>query len=302
MDLARYKDGEALDFTLAAVMAKPWRRVALSASPETESYEKRAVVTRPARMGRLRAALDPGPTATLDGGNAIAVKLLYGGLQSVSTLALLNGANRVAIRARNGEWEIIGFRDAEEVDADVWHLTGLLRGLGGTEDATMAGSASGAPLVVLDSAATRLSLEGREAGLTLNWIAEAYGATGGRAGPIAFAGGMRAETPLAPVHLAARRTEAGDIALSWVRRSRLNADSWNGDDIPLDEAEEVYRLQILSGATVVRSLTVANHSFLYTQAQELEDFGASQSAITFRVRQKGATVALGIAAGRTVVL
>ena len=74
-----------------------------------------------------------------------------------------------------------------------------------------------------------LGLQAEAAALMLNWIAEAYGSAGGRAGPIAFSGGMRAETPLAPVHLSAVRMEDGDIALSWLRRSRMDADGWGGD-------------------------------------------------------------------------
>jgi hypothetical protein len=302
MDLARYDDGKALDFAAAAITAKPWRRAALSVSPEHENYDKRATVTRPARAGRLRAALGPGPTACLDNASEIRVAMIYGGLQSVSMLALLNGANRIAVQAQSGEWEIIGFKAAEEVSPGVWHLTGLLRGLAGTEDAMAAGALIDAPLVILDQSVTPLGLQAEEAGLTLNWIVEAYGSAGGRAGPIVFSGGIRAETPLAPVHLAAKRTEDGDIALSWMRRSRIDADGWGGDDIPMDESSEAYRLQILDGGDSVRSVSVPTGAFLYTAAMELADFGAALGAVSFRVRQKGAKVALGIAAERTVTL
>jgi hypothetical protein len=302
MDLARYDDGNAQDFAAAAVTAKPWRRVALSVSPEHENYDKRAAVTRPARVGRLRAALGSGPTACLDNANEIHVAMVYGGLQSVSMLALLNGANRIAVQSQSGEWEIIGFRAAEEVSPGVWHLTGLLRGLAGTEDAMAAGALVDAPLVVLDRSVTPLGLQAEEAGLTLNWIVEAYGSAGGRAGPIAFSGGIRAETPLAPVHLAARRTEDGDIAFSWIRRSRVDADGWGGDDVPLDESTEAYRLQILDGGDAVRTVSISASAFVYTAAMELADFGAAQDSVSFRVRQKGAKVALGIAAEKTAGL
>jgi hypothetical protein len=228
--------------------------------------------------------------------------MVYGGLQSVSMLALLNGANRIAVQAQTGEWEIIGFQIAEEVSPDVWHLGGLLRGLAGTEDATAAGALIDAPLVVLDQSVTPLGLQAEEAGLTLNWIVEAYGSAGGRAGPIAFAGGIRAETPLAPAHLNAERAADGDVALSWVRRSRIDADGWSGDDVPLDESSEAYRLQILDGDAAMRTVSVTTNTFVYTAAMELADFGATQAAISFRVRQKGAKVALGIAAEKTVTL
>ncbi|MBL0371082.1 glycoside hydrolase/phage tail family protein [Rhizobium sp. KVB221] len=302
MDLARYRDGPAIDFACAAVTAKPWRRSALSVSAESENYDKRAVVTRPARTGRLQMALEPGPTAVTDWKNVIRVRMIYGGLSSVSALAQMNGANRIAVRAENGEWEIIGFRVAEEVSANVWNLSGLLRGIAGTEDAMAAGTVAGAPLVVLDQSITPLGLETSEAGLTLNWIAEAFGSAGGKVGPIAFAGGMRAEMPLAPAHLDAVRKPTGDIALSWVRRARIGADAWEGDEIALDEPNETYRLELLGGGAVVRTVSVASSNVLYTQGMEHADFGGMQASVSFRVRQKGARVALGIAAERTVIL
>ena len=43
-------------------------------------------------------------------------------------------------------------------------------------------------------------------------------------------------------------------------------------------------------------LSVLSSAFLYTAAMETADFGGPQSGISFRVRQKGSKVALGIAA------
>jgi uncharacterized protein with HEPN domain len=302
MDLARFRDGGAMDFSLAAVTARPWRRVALSASPEAENYDRRALINRPARVGRLLAPLAAGPTACIDRAGTIRVAMTYGGLQSVSMKGLLNGANRLAVQAASGIWEIIGFSTAEEVAPDSWRLTGLLRGLAGTEDATSAGAAIDAAVVLLDQAVTPLGLAARETGLALNWIAEAHGMAGGRVGPMAFSGGIRAATPLAPVHLDAQRTTGGDIALSWVRRGRIDADGWDGDDIPLDETFEAYRIDILNGGQSVRAASAPGPAFAYTLPMQMTDFGAPVSEIRFRVRQKGAQVALGIAAERAVSL
>lgn len=297
MDLPRYADGEG--FARAAVAARPWRQVALSVSPETESYERRVVLPQPARVGRLTASLGPGPCGRLDEANAIAVRMIHGGLSSVSALAQLNRANRAALLAENGTWEVLSFRTAEEVSPGRWQLTGLLRGLCGTEDATQAGATTGTAFVMLDDAVKPLGLRGHEAGLTLNWLAEAAG--GGRFGPVAFTGGLRAETPLAPVHLCAERV-AGGIALGWVRRSRLDADGWEGEDVVPDEEVEAYQVEILDGASVVRTLSVASPEALYTDAAEITDFGGPQPDIAFRVRQRGSRIALGIAAERSTTL
>lgn len=293
MDLPRYEDGNR--FSRAAVATKPWRRVVLSVSPETENYERRAVLVKPARIGRLTTPLGPGPAGRIDRANSITVRMVHGGLSSVSELALLNKANRAAIRAENGVWELVSFRTAEEIAPGHWELSGLLRGLCGTEDATSAGSAIGAPFVILDDALRSMGIGAEEAGLTLNWLAEAGGSGGGRSGPRSFVGGIRAETPLSPVHLRAER-EVDGIRLRWVRRSRIDADAWAGADVPLDEDVEAYAVEILDGAATTRTLTSAVPDVLYTNAMEAADFGAPQAAIGFRVRQLGSKVALGIPA------
>jgi len=302
MDLARYRPGDGADFSVVAIAAKPWRRIAISSSPETDTYQRRTIATSPARIGRLRTALGAGPTATIDWHNDIRVRMIHGGLASVSALAMLNGANRLVIQAQSGQWEILAFARATEVSADLWSLTGLLRGLAGTEDAMRAGALLDAPLVMLDASVRNLGLDAEEAGLDLNWIAERFGSGGGRVGPVRFAGGIRAETPLAPVHLGARRLADGDIGLSWVRRSRIAGDGWGGEDIPLDEDVEAYRLQILDGETVRRTANLASNGFIYTASMQEADFGGPLTTIVFRVRQKGSRVALGIAAEATISL
>ncbi|MFP3802243.1 hypothetical protein, partial [Paraburkholderia sp. SIMBA_027] len=100
----------------------------------------------------------------------------------------------------NGSWEVLAFQQAEEIAAGRWRLSGLLRGLAGSEDAMGAGAEAGASIVVLDEAVVPLGLGGDEMGLRLNWIVEASGVSG-KIGPFVFEGGMRAETPLSPVHL-----------------------------------------------------------------------------------------------------
>ncbi|MCV3765603.1 glycoside hydrolase/phage tail family protein [Rhizobium sp. TRM95796] len=300
MDLPRLGDGEDQDFAMAAVAASPWRRTRMSVSSGADNYEGRLTLSRRASLGRLTTALGAGPTAVIDHANTVTVRMTSGAVESVSRSALLNGANRAAIAAGNGGWEIIAFQSAEEIEADVWRLHGLLRGLCGTDDALAAGAESGARFVLLDDAVRSLGLKGTEAGLTLNWIAEAAGAAGGRVGPYVFSGGERAATPLAPVHLRGWREPDGDIRFKWIRRGRIDADGWDGDDIPLDEVREAYRLDIVRHGEVVRSLHVNDPEALYAADDEIADFGAPQTALTIRVRQRGARVAAGLPAHATL--
>ena len=103
--------------------------------------------------------------------------------------------------------------------------------------------------------------------------------------------------PLAPVHLKARRG-AGGVTVTWIRRTRIDGDSWVGE-VPLGEDSERYEVDILSGGDVVRTLTATSPSALYASADELADFGAAQTSLTVRVAQLSATVGRGFAAQST---
>ena len=89
---------------------------------------------------------------------------------------------------------------------------------------------------------------------------------------------------------------------SWVRRGRIDSDNWAAADIPLDELAEAYRLDILSGEMVLRSVDTTASAFTYSAASELADFGAPQTAISIRVRQLGRAVPLGLPARATITL
>lgn len=301
MDLPRLDGSAAADSARAAVFARPWHIVGLSSSVTLEGYRTRAVIERPARVGNLVTALSAGVSGRFDRSQAVEIDLAFGGLSSAPALAVLNGANLLAVLSASGAWEVLAFREAEEIAAGRWRLNGLLRGLGGTEDAMLAGAAVGAATVVLDEAVKPLGLGGEEMGLRLNWIAEATGAAG-RAGPFAFEGGMRAETPLSPVHPRAGRNVEGAAVISWMRRGRVDADNWIAADIPLDEPFERYRIEILDGAVVRRMTEVGAPRWTYAPADEIADFGTRQEALSVRIRQMGQRVPLGLPALARLVL
>ena len=191
--------------------------------------------------------------------------------------------------------EVIGFTDAREIAPGRFLLSGLLNGLSGTDDLSALGAPSGARTVLLGPAAVSLALGETELGKTLSARLAASGALGGIAGPFTFSGGLRAERPLSPVHPAARRLSTGDIVFSWIRRGRIDADGWEARDIPLDEAEERYRLDLSgSDGSIRRSFTVTTPSARYAAADEKTDFGTRQAFFDITLRQIGRRVPDGI--------
>ena len=299
MDLPCFEGGAATDFARAAIHARPFRRTLLSVSATGEGYGLRTTLDRPSRIATLVADLEPGILGRFDPVNEIVLDLPFGSASSAARAAVLAGENRLAVRCRDGGWEVLSYSDGEEIAPNRWRLTGLLRGLAGSDDAMAGGAASGADAVFLDASVRPIGLTAEEVGLTFNWRAEASGGQG-EAVTLAFAGGRRADTPLSPVHLRGTWLSGGLIRLSWVRRGRIDADDWESADIPLDEPEERYRVEILSGAAAVRRFEVTQAFCDYTAAQQVADFGSACTSLSVRVRQMGRKVPLGAATQRMI--
>ena len=199
---------------------------------------------------------------------------------------MLAGANLAALRNSSGDWEIIQFQNAELVDAQTYRLSGLLRGQFGTESAMTTTLASGAQFVLLDGAVTRVPVLESERKLTLNWD---YGPGNRGIGdasyltvPFSYQSlGLR---PLSPVHIKATRS-SGNIAVSWIRRTRTGGDNWELPDAPLGEESESYEVDILDGANVKRTLTASSPSVVYSSADQIADFGGVQSRVSVKVYQ-----------------
>ena len=269
------------------------------ASPEDTGFSQRASIGRPATIGQLVDPLGAGYVGRVDRKGVITVRLIDGELASVSRLQLLNGANVAAIRSAIGVWELIQFEAAEEFQPGVWRLADLLRGQLGTTDAMAAGAPSGADFVLIDDAVRPAGLLPAECGLALNWrIGPAgYDLSADNFTPRAETGGVRASVPLAPVHLRGKRSVAGDLSISWIRRGRIDADSWLSSEIPLGEETEAYRIEIAPvGGAVVRTATSSTASWLYGAAQIAADFSPVPQEIDVAVSQLSASVGWGLSA------
>jgi hypothetical protein len=76
--------------------------------------------------------------------------------------------------------------------------------------------------------------------------------------------------PYRPAHLRAT-AQGGDIALSWVRRTRIDGDSWESVEVPLGEEREQYLLRIMDGTARVREVLLDAPQYLYSAAQQAAD-------------------------------
>jgi hypothetical protein len=214
---------------------------------------------------------------------------------------LFDGANLAAIQAPTGRWEVFQFELASLIGPQTYELSVLLRGQGGSEEAMVASVPAGARFVLLDSAVSPVDMTPADVGLPHNWT---YGPATRAIGDSSYATTVHAFSgmglrPFSPVYVRAVRS-AGDLAISWARRTRIGGDNWEQVEVPLAEDGEAYEVEILDGSTVKRTLTASTPGATYTSADQLTDFGTLQSAVDVRVYQT--TPSYGRGSGRAAKL
>ena len=303
-------EGLGLYVAAGAFGAESWPGASVFKSSDGVDFTTPVTFVAAARNvahGLTETVLADGPTRTWDRTNTVTVRLFRGALAATTELAVLNGANAVLI----GD-EVVQFANAVLNSDGSYTLDTLLRGRRGTEGATAGHAVAERVIVLSDTTLLKVALPDAD----LN-VARFYKAVtlGGRAGDgtqaaLTFLG--RALMPYAPVDL--RGTRAGspsDWTMTWVRRTRLGGSWTDGADVPLGEESEDYEVDVLDGATVVRTITKTasaggsvvtpgSRQALYTAADQVTDFGAEQTTVTVNVYQLSATVGRGFSADATL--
>jgi hypothetical protein len=282
-----------------AVAADPWPgAVAIWRSLDGESFSLHRVADLPAILGRTLSPVPPGPVWVFDQATSIEAQFSAAGLSSVGEAGALGSDCLFALRGPDDDaCEVISAASAELVGPRRYRLSGLLRGLGGTERLAMRTLPPGADIVRLDEAVVPLGTYPADLGRACLY----------RIGPadrdhadrsyieLTSTIGGTALMPLGPVRLAARRLAAG-VEITWVRRTRLGGDNWELAEVPLSEEREAFVVDILSGASVLRSIETTSPSATYAGPDEVADFGGVQSELSVRVSQLSAAVGRGFAA------
>ena len=104
------------------------------------------------------------------------------------------------------------------------------------------------------------------------WRAGPAGGAAGGTGvsEIAFAASGRHDRPWSPAHVRAQARSDGGFDLGWVTRSRVDGDRWDGEAASADSMR--FRVRVLAGAEVVRTLEVDRQAVLYPAGDAEADF------------------------------
>ncbi|SEK37986.1 baseplate multidomain protein megatron [Pacificibacter marinus] len=254
--------------------ARPWPgSAAVYGSSSDSGYELNKLVPSWATIGTTQTELSTADPALWDRGLALRVKLVRGTLNSVSQADVLNGANVAVIGdGSSTKWEVFQFATAELVAPETYEVSLRLRGQAGT-DALQAEWPIGSRFVLINDALRQIDIAQSARGLARHY----------RIGPSqrpyddpsyahtvqAFDGiGLR---PYAPAHLRAVPHASGDTTLTWVRRTRIDGDSWQSVEVPLGESSQSYVVQVVQGGSVVREDIVSSPSWTYLASQKTAD-------------------------------
>jgi hypothetical protein len=285
VDLPPLRDGVAGAplLVVAASGGAGWRSAALFLMGESGEAVPAGRSGLRAVMGAADAALPPGDATLVDRRAALSVTLLADDM-------LLSDADEAAIgQGRNlclVGGELIQFERAERIGPTDWRLSGLRRGLRGTEWA-MADHAGGEPFLMIEEARlaqplVALGMSG-EPGAGLRIAAVGLGDSA----PVEAALTIRGEAliPPAPVHLRGAAQDGG-VALRWVRRSRAGWRWSSGGDVLLAEESERYAVRLLDGAALVRGVELGAADWTYDAAMIAAD-GTAGATLTVEVAQIG---------------
>ena len=270
-----------------AVTATPWPgTVAVYSSASDNGYVLNQLLPASATIGVTQSILPKAEPGVWDRGSPLRVKAFGGTLSSVTEDDILNGANLMAIGdGSKDNWELFQFKDAVLVSQGVYDLSFRLRGQLGSDALVPASWPPGSQVVLINAALQQVELPISARGLARHFrIGSALRSVDDPSYVHlieAFDGiGLR---PYSPAHLNGTRLGNGDLGLNWIRRTRIDGDSWASVEVPLGETSEAYLVQVFQGSTKVREITATLPNWTYSQAQQLAD-GVSLP-FTIRVAQ-----------------
>ncbi|OJW77971.1 phage tail protein [Thiobacillus sp. 65-1402] len=274
-----------------------WRGADVLRSPDSgASWTTEATRRAPARLGTAYGPFGGGVSGGLiDRKTYIAVSLPQGTLESVTLDQMLAGANPAMI----GD-EVVHYQNAVLQGDGSYLLSVFLRGCRGTEWA-IDGHVGNERFLVLDENVNRMPMPLANIGRPFDYKVVSVGEDPVDITACLYIALGRALKPYSPCHLKATRNGSGDIALTWLRRTRIGGLWRDNVDAMLSEDFEAYEIDVLSDADVVlATYTATSHTATITAAQQTALFGGLKPGMKVLIYQLSASVGRGYPLAGTV--
>lgn len=233
-------------------------------------------------MGAAENRLAPHSPYLYDNQNYIIVKLLHDDMQLPSGSGTPQAINAPYIWLSG---EVMRYGLAEYLGGARYRISRLLRGCHGT-DVKISSHLIGDKFVLLETDTLRL-LDDIPVSNGTNLNIEAIGI--GDENPVIAALNITglAIKPLPPVHGNAHFTALGDIALSWIRRSRVDYGWQDGVEQPQAEDTENYTIHVSSNGQTFAELGAITNNLIIPAAILSSWNVAAHSIVIFEVRYIG---------------
>lgn len=244
-----------------------------------------------ATIGRTVTAHPTAPSPSyIDRVTTLRIDLFDGTLQSVTKAQSLTGFNVYL-------WgnEIIAAQDASLVGDGVWDVSTLLRGLFDTRD-HMVHTNAGERFVALNAAGVDFQqLSKLNLGEDKQWKAVPNLGEISDFTAKVFAFNSETLRPWSPFGLNGTQVSGGAITITWLRRERT-PQGFLAFDVPVEDLDGVgYEVDILDAAegNQVRTLSASTETATYSDANQVTDFGGTQSTIHVAVYKLSVSVGRG---------
>lgn len=249
----------------------------------------------PGTFGIARETLPVDGGFVIDRTSTMLVDMIAGTPESVTEDQILAGYNYYAYGV-DDRWEIVAIANFGLQGDGAYQCSTVLRGLYGTEWATGLHTI-GDYLVLLDDPDNAFIGAGYGSfGIEQLWRGVTVGASVDDATDQAFTYDGVNLMPLSPVQAAATRDGSNNITATFRRRSRFTDSYWvTGVQPIVGEDSEAYEIDVMSGSTVVRTISATSETFAYSAANQTADGFTPGNAITFRIYQISAAVGRGYA-------
>lgn len=267
-------------------------------------YEAMASINTAAIIGTAATALANASALVWDNTNTVDIDLMTTDTLSSATEAeVLAGANAALLGNETDGWELIQYTTATQPDATNypkrWRLSGLLRGRRGSDFATGLHGTDD-HFVLLNTAILPLELDLAEKGIAENW----KGVTLGQLEADVTAQGFTWDAvnckPLSVVQVAGSRDGSNNLTITFVRRTRIGGEWEDLVESPLSESIEAYEIDVMSGATVLRTISTTSQTASYTAAEQTADSLTPGNAVTVNVYQLSSRVGRGFVSIATI--
>ncbi|MEM6355455.1 MAG: glycoside hydrolase/phage tail family protein, partial [Pseudomonadota bacterium] len=267
-----------------AVSADPWGGSVELYDTADGTLESLGQQARPAITGTLTGTLAPGAADRWQR-VSVTVEASDSAFVAASEGALLNYRNMAALVRPDGTAEIVQFAGAVLTGPATWTLSTFLRGLRGTEAFAATEAPAGSKLYLIDAGLFPVPIPRGRLGrlFTLRAVPGTKPADDATAVELTGSGVGEGLRCFSPAHLRAAGGPGSDIAFRWIRRTRIDGDSWEAAEVPLGEAAELYSVVIEKDGTRLREAFVREPAWTYTAAMQAED--GITAPFTFRVGQ-----------------